>query len=388
MTQVDFFTEVLNHGGENPTEILVGNDLLAAPEVVERLRHWLEGRTVFVLSTPLLERLHGGALHHLTSVAERRVDLSVEDGEGAKTLDHAGRLWREMLLAGGKRDSRLIAFGGGTVGDLAGFVAGCFLRGIEVVQVPTTLLAQVDASIGGKTAIDLPEGKNTVGVFLHPRWVLSDTRLLTTLPRREIRAGLVEAIKKAALLDVDLLTRIETDLDALLTGQGNALAEVVRRAASAKSRVVEADEREGGWRQVLNYGHTLGHAIEGALGYGDLLHGEAVAYGILFANRLARRRGLGGALPSRMRRLLERLELPPLPPLAVDDLLAFAGRDKKARRGGLTWVLPEDLGKPCFVDDLGWDEVAAEIGSFLADPWSEGAVSAGPSTGGEAEIGL
>lgn len=369
MSEPPIFTEALDHG-EGRTEILIGASLLDHPETLARLVPWLQGRTLYVLSTPLLKRLHGGVLDTLTAAASQRIDLVVEDGEGAKTLAHAERLWRQMLETGGKRDSRMIAFGGGTVGDLGGFVAGCFLRGIEIVQVPTTLLAQVDASIGGKTAVDLPAGKNTVGVFHHPRWVLSDTSVLATLPRREIQSGLVEAIKKAALLDPPLLEQIERDLPALLDGRRETLVAVVRAAAAAKSRVVEADAREGGWRRVLNYGHTLGHAIEGALGFSGLLHGEAVAYGILFANRLAARRGLGGEVGERLCRLFRRLELPPLPRLEPETLLAFAGRDKKASEDGLTWVLPEAMGRAAFVSDLDWEDVGREIVSFLADPWA------------------
>ncbi len=340
-------------------------------EAREHLAGWVAGRTLFVVSTPNLLALHGAALDALGlgAAAARRVVLSVPDGEGAKTIAVAERLWREMIGAGGKRDSRLVAFGGGSVGDLAGFVAGCFLRGIPFVQVPTTLLAQVDAAIGGKTAVDLPEGKNAVGLFHHPEMVIAETAFLSTLPPEELRSGLVEAIKMAALLDLVLLARIEEDLPALLAGDAAALAPVAAAAAAAKVAVVERDPEEAGERALLNFGHTLGHAIESAAGYAGLRHGEAVAYGILFALRLALRRGCPPADAERLARLLARLDLPPLPPLAADDLARRLGRDKKAREGGLPWVLPAALGDGRIVRGIPPAEVAGEIPRFLTDPF-------------------
>ncbi len=294
-------TEVYRHKLDHPggrTEIVIGAGVLAegraggAPTLaLPELADWLAGRTVFVLTTPRLIELHGGVLDRLGGGAARAVRLEVPDGEQAKTLDHAGRLWRQMLAAGGKRDSRLVAVGGGSVGDLGGFVAGCFLRGIEVAQVPTTLLAQVDAAIGGKTAIDLPGGKNTVGLFHHPRRVIADTALLRTLPRAELRSGLVEVVKMASLLAPPLYDQVEARLDDLLAGDAGALAPVVAGAVAAKCDVVERDPREGDWRRILNFGHTLGHAIESQLAYRGLRHGEAVAYGMAFAVRLAESRG-------------------------------------------------------------------------------------------------
>jgi 3-dehydroquinate synthetase len=293
----------LRHPG-GTTPILIGSGALA--EAREHLAGWAAGRALFVVSTPILLSLHGAALDALGlgAAAARRVVLSVPDGEAAKTVGTAERLWREMVAAGGKRDSRLLAFGGGSVGDLAGFVAGCFLRGISFVQVPTTLLAQVDAAIGGKTAVDLPEGKNTVGLFHHPEMVVAETAFLKTLPPGELRSGLVESIKMAALLDLGLLARIEEDLPALLAGDPAALAPVAAAAAAAKVAVVERDPEESGERALLNFGHTLGHAIESAAGYTGLRHGEAVAYGILFALRLARRRGCPAEDAARLAHLL------------------------------------------------------------------------------------
>ncbi|MEO1368857.1 MAG: 3-dehydroquinate synthase family protein, partial [Acidobacteriota bacterium] len=255
---------------------------------------------------------------------------------------------------------------------LGGFVAGCFLRGIDFIQVPSTLLAQVDASIGGKTAVDLPGGKNTVGLFHHPRFVVADTRLLATLPAGELRSGLVEAIKMAALLDVPMFERIEQSLDACLAGDAEVLARVVADSARAKCLVVEQDPEERlGRRRVLNFGHTLGHAIESQLGYGVMRHGEAVAFGMLFAQRLAGRLGLlSDDLAPRLRALLGRMGLAPLPvrDLAVEPLMALMAKDKKAMASGLVWVLPRGLG----ADEMrrvDADAVRAELEGFLSDPW-------------------
>jgi len=355
------------------TEILIGAGALEA--AAERLAGWLEGRTLAVVSTPRLRELHGEALAPLGRRAAHTVALEVPDGEQAKTLATAERLWNELLAAGGKRDSRLIAFGGGSVGDLGGFVAGCFLRGIEYAQIPTTLLAQVDAAIGGKTAVDLAGGKNTVGVFHHPAWVVSDTALLATLGRAELACGLVEVVKMALLLDPPLMERVEADLEPLLAGDAVALAPVVAAATAAKCSVVESDPEEGGRRRVLNFGHTLGHAIEGVLKYQQLRHGEAVAYGMLFAVRLAERRGLAAEFGERLRRLLRRLALPPLPALDPEALCEFMARDKKALRTGLVWVLPtsrggEIFGAPAMVPGIDRRELRAELGAFLAEPFA------------------
>ncbi len=329
---------------------------------------WSRGRTVFVLSSPPLRELQAHLIESLAIEAAAVRSIWVPDGESAKTLQVAGEVWSEMLRQGGKRDSRLIAIGGGTVGDLGGFVAACFLRGIEVVQVPTTLLAQVDASVGGKTAVDLPEGKNTVGAFHDPTLVVSDTEVLRTLDRGEIRSGLVEVIKMAALLDPEQLDRVEDKLDLLLAGDAKALAPVVADAVATKIRVVEEDPFERDQRRLLNFGHTLGHALEAALGYEGLRHGEAVAYGILFAMRLARRRSLPEADEARIRSLLARLEVPPLPEVDPSAVLLAMQRDKKAREGRLAWVLPTRIGGAEIVEDLSPSEVETELRVFLDTP--------------------
>ncbi len=349
------------------SRLLVGQGALA--QAADELVGWLRGRTVFRLSTPRVLSLHGPLLEPLTRPAARVVTLEVEDGEGAKTLEHAGRLWREMVSAGGKRDSRLVVLGGGSAGDLGGFVAGCFLRGIRFAQVPTTLLAQVDAAIGGKTGVDLPAAKNSVGLFHHPDWVVSDPAVLATLAPEEIRSGLAEVVKMAALLDPPLLSRLEADLPRLLAVDPEALGPVIAAAAAVKIRLVERDPDERDERRLLNFGHTLGHALETARGYRGLRHGEAVAYGMLFALRLAERRGLAPAVAARLRALIARLDLPPLPALEVAQLTAAMDRDKKARESGLVWVLPRALGEGRMVSDVSREELLRELAGFLADPF-------------------
>ncbi len=369
--------ELRHPGGTTP--IRVGAGALAAS--LDDLGGWLEGRAVFLVTTPRVAALHGDALEPLLARAARRARIEVEEGEAAKGLATATRLWEEMLAGGGKRDSRVVAFGGGSVCDLAGFAAGAFLRGVEVAHVPTTLLAQVDAAIGGKTGVNLPGAKNAVGLFHHPSMVVCDTSLLATLEAAEVRSGLLECVKMAIVLDADLLAVLERDLERLLAADPEALAPVVASAAAAKIAVVELDPSEAGPRKVLNFGHTLGHALEVALAAGSpdpaapppappsappLRHGEAVGYGMLFALRLAERRGRAPEAAARARRLIARFELPPLPAVEPEALLAAMRRDKKARESGIAWVLPGRPGAAALDERFDEAEIAAELRDFLA----------------------
>ncbi len=371
MASAELYSQTLDlsegSGSAGHTEVRIGAGVLS--KAGELLGDWVQGRTLFILSTPNLRRLHGATLDPVRAAARRVVELETVDGEAAKTTGEAAILWERMLAAGGKRDSRLLSFGGGSVSDLGGFVAGTFLRGIACVHCPTTLLAQVDAALGGKTGVDLSGGKNTVGLFLHPDWVLSDTLVLATLPLDELRSGLMEAVKMAYLLDPPGLERIEATLPDLLAGRADALAPVVAAATATKLSVVAADPREGNRRRLLNFGHTLGHAIEGVLGYEDLRHGDAIAYGMLFALTLGEGRGLPAADADRLRQLLGRAGLPALPSLDAADLLAYVGRDKKATEGGVTWVLPRRLGEGEMVLLSDLSSLRPAIERFLADPW-------------------
>ncbi len=351
------------------TRIFVGSQALerAAPA----LGDWARGRTVFLVHPEGLEAIHAPLLDRIDDSGARVSRLPVPDGEEAKSLSCAESLWSAMLAAGGTRDSRVIAAGGGSSSDVAGFVAATFLRGIELALLPTTLLAQVDAAIGGKTAIDLPAAKNCVGAFWHPAFVVAETRALGTLDAGEWRSGMVEVVKIAAAADPPLFEWLETDLDAFTPNAAAAgdrrVDRLIGAAIAAKQRIVEADPTEGDSRRVLNLGHTLGHAIETALGYHQLRHGEAVAYGLLFALRLAADHGGDPRFAERCRTLLSRLDLPALPKLDVADLVEALRHDKKARRDGLYWVLPVDLGR-VEIRSLPVSSIAAHLEAFLASP--------------------
>lgn len=346
--------------------MVVGDNVSRKPP--DGLSSWLEGRTVFVVTSPDVWALHGEALDTVLASAARVLRFEVAEGEVAKNLAHAERLWDQMLDSGGKRDSRVVALGGGSVSDLAGFAAGCFLRGVDLAVVPTTLLAQVDASIGGKTAINLPAAKNSVGLFHHPQWVLADTRFLSTLASEEVRSGLVEVVKAGVALDAHLFAVVEEDLDRLLAADPEALPPVIAEAIAAKIAVVEKDPDEKGPRRLLNLGHTLGHALEARLGYRGLRHGEAIGHGLLFALRLAQRRSLSQDAANRISRLIERFGLPKLPTLEPAELLRSMRLDKKNREESTAWVLPVEVGKAEIFTDFSESEVGEELHRFFAEP--------------------
>ncbi|ADB15750.1 3-dehydroquinate synthase [Pirellula staleyi DSM 6068] len=283
----------------------------------------------------------------LAATGMRVTTLLVPSGEKSKSVEQSARLWNEMLAAKTDRRSVVVAVGGGVIGDLAGFVAATFGRGLPFVQVPTTLLAQVDSSVGGKVGINLPAAKNMVGAFWQPRLVLIDTAVLHTLPEREYLSGLAEVVKYGVILDAPFFAALEQSAAALLARDTVALTAAIKRSCELKADVVRQDEREEtGLRAVLNYGHTFAHAIETVAGYEALLHGEAVSIGMVQAARLATLLGrIDEAFCVRQKRLLDALQLPTVsPPLAADDLVAAMQRDKKVERGLLRFVLPTKLG--------------------------------------------
>lgn len=288
--------------------------------------------------------------------------LTVPMGEDAKTLDVYGTLLHQLATQEAHRDDVVVALGGGAVGDLAGFVASTYMRGVPLVQVPTTLTAQVDAAIGGKTAVNLPEGKNLVGTFSQPRVVLADVEPLATLNERDFRSGLAEVAKYGLTLDLELLETLESDPAPVLRRDPHALEALVARCVVAKARTVAGDERDTGARLFLNYGHTLGHALERLGAFEGRTHGEAIAVGMVFAARLAEARGLASAgLAARTGRLLSSLGLEadgPLPP--ADDVLVAFRMDKKFH-GGVRFVLLRDVGDPAVVDDVSDDELRATL---------------------------
>jgi len=293
--------------------------------------------------------------------------LTVPPGEEAKTLAVYETLLHQLATQEAHRGDVVVALGGGAVGDLAGFVASTYMRGVPLVQVPTTLTAQVDAAIGGKTAVNLPEGKNLVGTFSQPCVVLADVEPLATLDERDFRSGLAEVAKYGLTLDLELLESLESDPAPVLRRDPAALEALVARCVAAKARTVAADERDTGSRLFLNYGHTLGHALERLDAFAGRTHGEAIAIGMVFAARLAEARGLAvTGLAGRTARLLSSLGLEvdgPLPP--ADEVLAAFRMDKKFH-DGVRFVLLRDVGDPVVVDDVPDDELRATMGDMGA----------------------
>lgn len=331
-----------------------GYDVVVGEGVATEVASLLVGRRrAAVVSQGEVARHHGARVGDALSGAGITHELFlVGDGEQHKTLTTVEDLCRAFSSWGLRRADAVVALGGGLVGDVAGFTASVYYRGVDVVQVPTTLLAMVDASIGGKTGVNLPEGKNLVGAFHQPLGVFADPSVLATLPEREYRCGLGEVVKYALLGDHGLAALVTSERDALLAREPEVMADVVARCAAAKARVVEADEEErSGLRARLNYGHTLAHGLETVGGY-DLAHGEAVAVGLVFAAALAAALGrVEAGEAERTRDLVASLGLPVEAPagLLASDLLAVMARDKKAG-GGLTFVLPGPRGHELVAD--------------------------------------
>jgi 3-dehydroquinate synthase len=326
-------------------------DIVIGPGLIEDPASWaalpgaaqaviVTNRTIAPLWAPRL-------LAALQAVYSQVSVLELPDGEQHKDWPALNAIFDHLLATGCDRKTVLFALGGGVVGDMTGFAAGCYMRGVPFVQVPTTLLAQVDSSVGGKTAINHPLGKNMIGLFYQPARVLCDLDTLGTLPQRELIAGLGEIIKYGPIADAGFLEWTEANLDALLARDPAALTHAIRRCCEIKAQVVGADEREGGLRATLNFGHTFGHAIESGLGYGAWLHGEAVGCGMLMATDLSAALGLvPAALVQRMRTLLQRAGLPTVAPdLGTARYMQLMGRDKKAEGGQIRFVVLEALGR-------------------------------------------
>ena len=283
----------------------------------------------------------------LRSAGAQVVEIVVQGGEAAKAWQPLDGVFDALLAARCGRDTLVVALGGGVIGDLAGFAAAVYQRGVPFIQVPTTILAQVDSAVGGKTAINHPRGKNMIGAFHQPRAVIADVATLGTLPERELRAGFAEVIKHGLIRDAAFLAWLEANLEKLLAKDAAALAHAVRRSVEIKAQVVESDERETGERALLNFGHSFGHAIEAATGYGEWLHGEAVAAGMAMAAELSRRLGLlADADAARVRRVLDQAGLPVVgPAVAPDRMLELMRVDKKAAEGKMRFVVLEAIGR-------------------------------------------
>lgn len=337
--------------GERSYDVTVGFGLL--DRVGEQARCHAGGERAFLVTDELVRDAYGATVEESLGGAGYSVrTAAVSGGERAKSPDTALTLWKALVASGHERTDPVIALGGGVVGDLAGFVAGTYMRGVPFVHVPTTLLAQVDSSVGGKTAVNLPEGKNLVGVFWQPRAVLADAATLDTLPDRELVAGLAEVVKAALLAGGGFLEFVEDRLEDLVARDHGALQTAISESVRLKARVVQADETDSGMRAILNLGHTVGHALEQQAGYGGvLLHGEAVALGIVAAAHIGEAAGLcPPEVAERQRVLAARLGVALGGAVDIDALVGQMYRDKKTLGGALRLVVLSAPGRPQLVE--------------------------------------
>ena len=337
--------------GERSYPIYIGPGLLGRAEL---LRPHIKGRQVLIVSNEVVAPLYLEAVQN--SLADLQVDtLVLPDGEHTKNLETLSRIYDKLLEARHERNTTLIALGGGVIGDITGFAAATYQRGVNFIQIPTTLLSQVDSSVGGKTGVNHPLGKNMIGAFYQPQCVLADTQVLNSLPVRELQAGLAEVIKYGLIDNLPFFEWLETNIEALLGRDQELLAEAVRESCADKARIVAADEKEGGVRALLNLGHTFGHAIENGMGYGVWLHGEAVATGMVMAADLSARMGMiSSDEAARARALIARAGLPVVPPesITADDYLRLMAFDKKVISGKIRFILMQGLGHTVIRSDI------------------------------------
>lgn len=339
---------------QNPYDVMIGRGLLqrAGREIERRLPSPIS--RVFVVTSPNVRRYWGGALE--TSLLESGLDhevLEMDDGEPQKRLENVERLAEQLVAAGADRKSLLVAFGGGVVGDCAGFLAAIFLRGIPVVQIPTTFLAQVDASIGGKTGVNLTAGKNLIGAFHQPRAVLVDPEVLSTLDDREFRAGLFESLKCGVIRDRALFKFMSLESLKILGRDAKALEKIIVASVRVKAEVVAADEKESDLRRVLNFGHTVGHALEAATGYETFLHGEAVGWGMIAASQIAAWSRF--CSPETSEEIVSAVRAyGPLPAVKTssEEIVSRLSADKKTVGGVVHFVLPVKIGKVKIAADI------------------------------------
>ena len=352
--------------GDRSYPIHIGAGLLESDlhELIEPLR----GTQVALITNPTVSALYAETV--LQALSSYSVDvIEVADGEAHKNLATYSEVMDALMTHRHNRTTTLVALGGGVVGDLTGFVAATFQRGVDFVQIPTTLLAQVDSSVGGKTAVNHPSGKNMIGAFYQPRTVIIDTNVLSTLPPREYAAGLAEVIKYGVIADADLFSWLEDNVAAIQNKDEDALAYIIKRSCEIKAQVVAQDERESGLRAILNYGHTFGHAIENLSGYGTWLHGEAVAVGMVMAAEFSEReRLLQQGVADRVKSLLEAFGLPVRLQGAVtpDAMVQAMGMDKKTMDGQIRFILAERLGQVRVVSEYDSNRLMETLEQFCA----------------------
>jgi 3-dehydroquinate synthase len=334
---------------ERSYPILIGPGLLRSGEL---LAAQLAGRDAVLISNTVVAPLYAGLVRQSLQ-GQRVLEVILPDGEQHKTLATASRVFDALIANRVGRDAVVLALGGGVIGDLAGFVAACYQRGVDLIQIPTTLLAHVDSSVGGKTAVNHPGGKNMIGAFHQPRAVIADTDLLDSLPDRELRAGLAEVIKYGLICDPGFFDWVEANIEALLARSSEALSAAIYRSCQIKAQIVERDEREHGERALLNLGHTFGHAIESATGYVDWQHGEAVGTGMLIAAEMSQRLGnLEPSVVARLRALLQRAGLPVAAPrIGAARAFDYMRVDKKVQAGRVRLVLLAGLGRAVVTSD-------------------------------------
>ncbi|TDJ37999.1 MAG: 3-dehydroquinate synthase [Gammaproteobacteria bacterium] len=329
--------------GERSYPIVIGSGLLGNFDLCD----YFNGPDCLVVTNETVGPLYLPALQK--KLPPDSVVIALPDGEQHKTLKNAERVLDELVASHANRDATVVALGGGVIGDIAGFAAACYMRGIAFIQVPTTLLAQVDSSVGGKTGVNHKKGKNLIGAFHQPKLVLIDTDTLSTLPDRQLKAGLAEVIKYGAIADIDFLGWLEANIGELLDKNPDALVYAILRSCELKAGVVADDEREAGRRAILNFGHTFGHAIENSLGYGEWLHGEAIAAGMLMAVELS---NIGEGASGRLRNLLEAAGLPVCPPaIGAEKMRAAMEMDKKVQANQSRFVLLRSLGDAYLTPD-------------------------------------
>ncbi|WP_253445949.1 3-dehydroquinate synthase [Halomonas sp. Y3] len=365
MSETSFGSRTLEVSlGSRSYPIHIGPGLLGQPDA---LAPWLAGRQVMIVTNEVVAPLYLERCRASLPEGVEVRELVLPDGEATKTLASVERIWDALLEAGFNRRCTLVALGGGVIGDMVGFAAACYQRGVAFIQVPTTLLSQVDSSVGGKTGVNHPLGKNMIGAFWQPRAVLIDTETLASLPPRELSAGLAEVIKYGLIRDVDFLAWLEREMAALRDLAPEAMARAIERSCAIKAEIVSEDETEQGVRALLNLGHTFGHAIEAHQGYGAWLHGEAVGAGMLMAAELSARLGwLGAAEVARARAIIEAAGLPLAAPadMSVEDFLARMRLDKKNIDSRLRLVLLRALGDACVHDETPLELLETLIETF------------------------
>lgn len=352
--------------GDRSYPIHIGTNLLTQPELLTKYIH---GNTVLIVSNTTVAPLYLAQVK--ANLAAYRVETIVlPDGEQYKTLDVLNQVFDGLLGTKCSRQVTLIALGGGVVGDMTGFAAACYQRGVAFIQVPTTLLSQVDSSVGGKTAVNHPLGKNMIGAFYQPQCVIADTDTLNTLPDRELSSGLAEVIKYGLINDADFFVWLEENIDGLLAREPALLALAIARSCQDKADLVAQDEEEHGVRALLNLGHTFGHAIETEMGYGNWLHGEGVAAGMVMAADLSQRLGwLDASATARTKALLVKARLPIAPPteMTAAQFMQRMAVDKKVQQGHIRFILMRGIGQAVISDDYDADKLAEMLAAYYPD---------------------